>query len=392
MKLSIFVKILSLLINLLLVVVCICFLGCKKAKNDALLVTEKAKNKALDYAKGFSITNYNGYKVLHITSPWANAKTSYKYVLVSKENASKTTFNTNEHDGIITLPIQKCVATSTTHISFLDAIDAENTVVGFPNTNYISSPSVRQRISNNKIVDLGKNENLNTEMLLNLKPDVVLAFSLNAVNKSLETIRSAKIPVIYIGEWTEASPLAKAEWIKVFGELFEKTEKADSTFNSIADNYTKAKQAIQTKTTMPTVFSGAMYKDIWYLPSGTSPDALFFKDACTNYLWKNTKGSGSLQLNFETVLNTAKSAEYWFNPFSMASLNDLKTNNVHYTQFDAFKNKKIYSFANTKGETGGILYYELGTLRPDIILKDIIKICHPELLPNHQLYFYKKLN
>ena len=55
-----------------------------------------------------------------------------------------------------------------------------------------------------------------------------------------------------------------------------------------------------------------------------------------------------------------------------------------------FKNK-IYTFANTKGETGGLLFYELGPARPDLILKDLIYIFHPELLPEHELFFFKPL-
>ncbi|MGB1210910.1 MAG: ABC transporter substrate-binding protein, partial [Lacinutrix venerupis] len=53
--------------------------------------------------------------------------------------------------------------------------------------------------------------------------------------------------------------------------------------------------------------------------------------------------------------------------------------------------KKIYSFSNTTGQNGGVLYYELGTIRPDLVLKDIIKICHPELLENYEPFFFKKL-
>ena len=66
------------------------------------------------------------------------------------------------------------------------------------------------------------------------------------------------------------------------------------------------------------------------------------------------------------------------------------TNIKSYFSF-TFKNKNIFSFADTTGETGGVLYYELGTARPDLVLKDLIKICHPELLKNYEPYFFKRL-
>lgn len=371
----------------------IVFWACKNEQKTAVLPSQKVKKTILKYASGFSITDHGNYKTLTITSPWANAEKSYRYALIPEENLAKTTINASEYDHIITTPLKRVIATSTTHVAFMDALETESNLIGFPNTNYISSKQVRQLVDDKKITDLGNSSDLNTEVVLQLQPETVFAFSLNSANKSLETLKKSKIPVVYIGEWTEASPLAKAEWLKVFGVLFDKIHKADSIFNTIATNYNKAKQqAAQIKDPMPTVFSGAMYKDIWYLPSGTSSEAILFKDAHTNYLWKDTKGSGSLQLNFETVYNTAKSAQYWFNPFSMISFKELQNSNKHYTEFAPFKSKNIYSFANTKGATGGLLYYELGTLRPDIVLKDLIKICHPELLPEHNLFFYKKLN
>jgi hypothetical protein len=44
-----------------------------------------------------------------------------------------------------------------------------------------------------------------------------------------------------------------------------------------------------------------------------------------------------------------------------------------------------------KGKTGGVIYYELAQNRPDLVLKDIVKILHPEVLPDYELFFFEKL-
>ena len=108
-----------------------------------------------------------------------------------------------------------------------------NTLIGFPGTEYISSETIRARIDNGFIRELGKNEGINTEVILELNPEVVIAFGIDGNNKTYETIKKSNIPVIYNGDWTEASPLAKAEWIKFFGVLFEKEKEADSIFDHI---------------------------------------------------------------------------------------------------------------------------------------------------------------
>jgi len=347
---------------------------------------------ALKYAEGFKINNSASSSTIEITKAWPETEKKYTYLLLTKEQASKTTYNKADYDGVIITPISKTVVTSTTHIPALELLGVEETLVGFPGTDYVSSKKTRTLIDNKKVRELGKNEGINTEVLLNLNPDAVIGFGVDGVNKTFETIKKAGIPVIYNGDWVESSALAKAEWIKFFGALFNKEKEADSIFNKIETDYLEAKKIAKQAKTQPTVLSGAMHKDVWYLPNGSSSEAQFLKDANVNYIWSETTGNGSLALSFEAVFDKAKNADLWLSPSYYSSFEQLKNVNALYTNFEAFKSKDIYTFSNTIGETGGVLYYELGTARPDLVLKDLIKICHPELLKDYEPFFYDKLN
>jgi iron complex transport system substrate-binding protein len=361
--------------------------SCKNESKIDSTTIENGKKLELKYAKGFSITKYKTHSVLIINSPWPNSKETFKYILAQNNISGQSeVFKAN-----IKTPIENIVVTSTTHIPSLELLRVETSLVGFPGLDYISSENTRQRIKDGKIRELGKNEGINTEVLLELNPDAVIGFGVDGVNKSFETIKKAGIPILYNGDWVESSPLAKAEWIKFFGALFNKEIEADSIFNQIESDYLNAKQLAKQLKSQPTVLSGAMHKDVWYLPNGSSPEAQFLKDANVNYLWQDTTTKGSLALSFETVFNKARNANIWLSPSYYSSLEALEKANQHYTEFDAFKNKSIYSFANTTGESGGVLYYELGTARPDLVLKDIIKVCHPEVLPDYEPYFFKPL-
>ncbi|WP_375239399.1 ABC transporter substrate-binding protein [Aurantibacter sp.] len=376
-----------------LLIISVLFVSCKNnIETSGVLPQTKTQRKTLKYAEGFSITNYGDYKILQIKNPWKNADKTYSYVLINKENTAKNTFNTANFDGIINTPINKVITTSTTHIPALELLETENSIIGFPGTKYVSSKKTRALIDSGKIIEIGKNESLNTERILELQPDAIVAFGVDGASKSLNTIKNANIPIIYNGDWVEKSPLAKAEWIKFFGALYNKERMADSIFNTIETNYLKVKKLAQTVKNKPTVLSGAMYKDVWYLPSGASTEAQILKDANVNYLWSETTEKGSLALNFESVFVRGKEADIWISPSYYTSLKSLEEGNFHYTKFDAFKNKKIFSFSNTTGETGGVTYYELGIARPDLVLKDIIKICHPELLKDYNTTFFKSLN
>ena len=365
--------------------------NCKNDSKEVNLPTSESNLLALKHANGFSVSYYESHKILEIKSPWQNSDKTFKYALIDKKEVSKINLNKSEYDGMILTPIDKIVVTSTTHIPALELLKVENTLIGFPETNYISSKKTRQRIDDGYIRDLGKNEGINTEVLLDLKPDAVVGFGVDGINKTFQNIQKANIPVIYNGDWVESSPLAKAEWIKFFGVLFNKEKVADSIFNSIETEYLKAKELASKTTNKPTILSGAMHKDIWYLPNGNSTESQFLNDANVDYLWSDTEGTGSLALNFESVFNKAKNADIWLSPSNYPSLESLKKGNPHYTKFKAFKSKQVYSFTNTTGKTGGVLYYEFGSARPDLVLKDIIKICHPELLNEYQPYFFKPL-
>ena len=375
---------------LLLCLITVLF-NCKNEAHKVDLEVSEAKVLPLKYAKGFTITDFDSHKIIEIKSPWQNSDKSFQYQLLNEKVALFDDYG-NNFVATINTPIKKIVVTSTTHIPALELLGVENRLIGFPGCNYISSDKTRQRIADGLIRELGKNEGINTEVLLELKPDVVIGFGVDGVNKTFENIQKANIPVIYNGDWVESSPLAKAEWIKFFGVLFNKEKEADSIFNSIESEYLKAKELASKITKKPTILSGAMHKDIWYLPNGSSTEAQFLIDANVDYLWSGTSGTGSLALNFETVFNRAKDADIWMSPSNYPSLEAIENANPHYTKFEAFKTKRVYSFNNMKGKTGGVLYYEFGTARPDLVLKDIIKICHPEILKDYQTYFFKPLD
>jgi len=365
--------------------------SCKNEQKTELPGTSTPEILELKYAEGFSVTENENFKVLTINKAWPKAAKNFKYILISKANMAKTTFPKDEYDGFITDKIQKIVVTSTTHIPALELLGIEQTLVGFPGTDYISSEKTRALINHGKVRELGKNEGINTEVLLELNPDLVIGFGVDGVNKTFETIKKAGIPVLYNGDWVESSALAKAEWIKFFGVLFNKEKEADSTFNTIEKDYLEAKTIAKQAKNRPTILSGAMTKNVWHLPNGSSAEAQFLKDANVDYLWSETTGNGSLALSFEAVLDKAKDADLWLSPSYYSSFEQLEKSNSLYTNFKAFKRKTIYTFSNTTGETGGVLYYELGTARPDLVLKDLIKICHPELLEDYTPYFFEKL-
>ena len=371
-KILFFLSILSILIS------------CKK---EVIKVDEKNQPESnIKYAKGFDIVNENGVKKLIIKSAYQNSDEIFEYIIQNKSDQKEEIENT------LFTPIQKIVVTSTTHIPMVELLNEETAIVGFPYAKYVSSAKTRVLIDEGKIQEIGKESSLNTEILLDLQPELVVGYSVSSADKSLTTIQKSGINVIYNGDWLEETPLGRAEWIKFFGVLFDKEKQADSIFKVIESNYLEAKQIALKSTKKPTILSGAiMSKDIWNLPAGESFVAQFLIDANLDYLWKNTEGKGSLSLSFESVFDKGQNADYWITPGYFSSKEQLLNSNEIYKKFNAFQNDKIYTPILKKGKTGGAIYYELAGTRPDLVLKDLIKITNPELLPNYEFTFFEKM-
>ena len=355
------------------------FVSCKKEKKNT--IEKLRKTSTIKYAKGFEVIDNKGIKKLVINH--FNTKT--EYLIIKKGNYSVT-------ENKIEVPVKKMVATSTTHIPMIELLNEEKSLIGFPHTKYISSERTRVLVDEGKITEIGKEASMNTETLLDLKPDLVVGFSMSKTNKTLNLIEQNGIPVILNGDWLEETPLGRAEWIKFFGVLFDKEKQADSIFTVIEKNYLQAKNIAQKATKIPTILSGAiMSKDIWNLPAGDSFVAQYLEDANTNYLWKETTGKGSLSISFESVLDKAQKADYWIAPGYFNTKEQLLNSNKQYANFNAFKNENIFTPNLKKGATGGVIYFELAPTRPDLVLKDIIKITHPELLPNYTFTFFERM-
>ncbi|WP_373072923.1 ABC transporter substrate-binding protein [Zeaxanthinibacter enoshimensis] len=379
--------------RLLILFVLVSIISCKpEKKQESIVPTSSQDTTVVTYADGLSISREtSGISLVEVRSPWPGAEKPFRYLLVPREQLAYTTFDKDAYDAIIATPVERIVVTSTTHIPALESLGVEDKLVGFPETRYISSEKTRKRIESGQITDVGSNEAVNTEKLLALQPELVVGFSIDNRNQAYDVIQRSGIPVVYNGDWTESSPLGKAEWIKFFAPFFGKEQEADSIFSQIEQDYLAARKLAADAPERPTVLCGALYKDIWYLPGGNSWMARFLEDANANYLWSDNEDSGSLSLSVESVLETAKNADSWVSPSQYTSYKEMGAANRHYSQFLAFRERQVYTFARTTGETGGLLYYELAPNRPDLVLKDLVSLLHPGLLPDHQPFFFKPL-
>ena len=352
----------------------IIILACACTKNQKSTTTKILKKDtfSISYATTFLLKKKDDKIFLVNTQPWPNAQTT-------------KTFEVRK-------PIQKIVCTSTSHLPYFELLGMAHTVVGFPNTNYISSKVFTERHEKGFLKEVGINGQINLELLVDLQPDAVIAFDAGKEAVVLEKIKKLGIPIIYNSDFLEQTPLGKAEYIKFFGAILGKQHQADSIFDAIVQNYHRSKKMIEDVHQKPTVFSGVMYGDVWFVPGGNNWMAHFFEDAGANYLWKNSDESGALKLSFESVYETAHQVDFWVGTSTFASKKEMLDQDHRYKYFKAFNNHQVFNFNKKIGAQGGYDFFESAYARPDIVLSDLIKVFHPTILPNYETVYYQKID
>lgn len=341
-------------------------------------------------SKGFTVEYHRNYKVVSVKNPWRNADTTFQYVLVQCNTPVPSGFDKSQ---IVQIPINSVVVMSTTHLPLLDKLGLIDRLVGVSDFNQINTSSVLAKIKAGKLQEVGRSNNTNVEKVLEIKPELVTTYGVgNPKSDSHPKLIEAGLPVAIIAEYMESSPLGRAEWLKFMALFFNRETEAEQVFSQMESRYNSiAKIASQAKN-KPTVFSGLDSRGTWYIPGGDSYTAKFIADAGGDYIWKDDRSTGSLNLSFEQVFDRAQTAAIWINSSrDWRSIDDVTNTDRRYAKFRAVKDAKLFNPTARVNATGGNDFWEGGTANPDLVLADLVKALHPELMPKYQFVYYRPL-
>jgi iron complex transport system substrate-binding protein len=373
-----------------ILIVLITFSGCKQEQQKekhVCLILETMKTK---YAKGFRVDYYGGFKVVSLLDK--NGKHKVRYVIYPKHKSCPLSF---ENDISIPDTINSVALLSTTQAAALKILGKESLITCMANTHLVFDTAINKLIQQNAIESLGFDYQPDFELIVKKKPDLVLSDAEYSTQSAVFTkLSQHEIKEIICQDYKEQSPLARAEWIKFFGAIFNEEDKAEAYFEQIENNYLNAAKAAASQAKKPTVFCNIPYQGVWYLPTQANYTANLFADAGAYYIWKNAPQNNSLNLslNFEQVFQKAKSAQIWILFSAEKSRAELKQKDAKLENFDAYKSGKVFSAAQRVSNKGGIDYWESGGYHPDLILNDLIRIFHNESASTDSLIYFKKLN
>ena len=345
---------------------------------------EALSSDRIQYAQGFTVQRFDTYTMVEVRDPWDSTRLLQRYLLVDR---TKSVPGGLPKGTIVKVPVKDIVVYTSVHAAIIDQLHEINKVIGVCEPRYMDTPAIQEGIQAGRIADLGEATSPNIEKMIEIGAELVIASPFQ--NSSYGPVEKIGIPIIEGADYMEAFPLGRTEWIRFYGLLFGKEEMADSIFKETEQAYLSLKNLTVNIDKRPTVLSEKKFGSSWYIPAGDSYMAHLFEDAGADYMFKDLPGAGSTPLAFETVFDKAIHADIWlvkYNQSSEMTYNDLRSEYTPYENFDAFKKQRIYTC-----NTGIVPYYEEFPIHPEYLLKDLIWIFHPELVPGYSPRYFSKM-
>ncbi|MCI0522954.1 MAG: ABC transporter substrate-binding protein [Bacteroidales bacterium] len=364
--------------------------SCNSSDNSGKISAD-AQRAVKTKATRFSLEEKDDITRLVINDPWQNASgEQLVFYLVPHGEVIPAKISP---ENVIRVPVSRMICMSTTHLAALSALGATDVIAGASGTNLVYDASLRKSIEEGIIPDVGYEGSLDRELIVALRPDLLMAYGVSASSsEQMRKMSDMGVKVIFNADYLEEHPLARCEWIKIFGLLTGKKEKADSLYSAVTENYLRLAEMVRDSSeSRPAVLLGAPWEDVWYISPSNSYIGSLISDAGGQYLFDDLTAPNSLPFAVEAVFRRATRADVWINPGTAGSLDEIAEYDHRMTKLAVYKSGSVWNNRNRMTPAGGNDYWETAVVRPDLLLSDLISILHPRLLPDHELWYFMKL-
>lgn len=334
------------------------------------------------HATGFKVTEGNGYHLLDIQDPQHEEGTSYHFALVPRGTKPE---GIPADYTVIETPVRSVICMTALQLSNFITLEALDRVIGITSSRFLFNKEMKQRLKEGTTKKIGMEGNFDAEVIIQANPDLILISPFK--RGGYDSLKELGIPLLPHLGYKEMTPLGQAEWIKCMGLLVGLESEAIARFETIEKRYNELLQLTAGVKKRPVVFSGELRGGNWYAVGGKSFLAQLFRDAGADYFLKDDTRSGGVTLDFETVYSQADKADFWriLNSYpGEFSYNALKAEDSRYADFRAFREKGVV-YCNLRERA----FYESSPTQPEVVLADLIRAFHPDLLPDHSPVYYE---
>ncbi|MCM1319436.1 MAG: ABC transporter substrate-binding protein [Muribaculaceae bacterium] len=271
---------------------------------------------------------------------------------------------------------QNILLYTSVYSSALKELHSQELIKAVGDAEYFTDKDILSRLEQDEIINVGSQQEPVYEKIIAAKPDLIIVSHYDGADFS--KLEKLGIPIIYMRESSEVTPLGKAEWIKLLGLVAGKKDAADKIYKDVCTSYTSLKEQVSDTKEKPKVMAETMYEGTWYVAGGKSYAAALIEDAGGKYIWDDDNSSDSLSKGFEAMIDRGADADIWLIKwFGDLTLKELEAQDSRYMLFKPAKTGGVWS-VNTQAKP----FFDETPFHPELILKDYIAIFHPGLIAN----------
>jgi iron complex transport system substrate-binding protein len=353
-----------------------------------------------EFSQGWEVQYFNNYKVVDVTTPWpgATADDAFQYLLVECGTPAPDGY---EGATLIEVPAGKVIALGTSYIPQLKELGLLDELIGVDSFAFFNTPEVLEKVASDQLIEVGSGSSINVEAVLDADPGLILTFGSGSPDYDAHpALLQAGAPVVVASDYVETTPLGQAEWIKFTSLFYDKEATANEVFGEKVAEYEAlaALTADLPEEEKPEILwnSYSSFSNSWFIPGTESFAANYVNDAGGKLVLGDDPSlqgnNNAMPFDFEVVYEAALDAPYWMpGAFGVVTLDDLVAQDERYADFAAVKSGQVYNYDARVNANGGNDYFENGVANPQDVLADLIKILHPDLLPDHELIYFRQL-
>ena len=335
------------------------------------------------YSSLLKIADCDGFTLVDVKNPWGKGLLN-RYLLVPADSSLPE----NLPAGVVLrTPLKNTLLFSGVHASLFEELGALSAIAGVCDSRYIYSQDVQCALEKGFITDCGSSLNIDSEAVMQVAPDAI--FVLPYENGGYGKLERYSFPLVECADYMETSPLGCAEWIRFYGRLLGCAEKSDSVFNAVCKEFEALSQMTADVTERPKLMCELKSTSAWYVPGGKSTMGQMYKTAGADYLFSDYDVNGSVPLSAEIVLDKAVDADIWLLKYNSAldkTYQDLLAEYDGYAHFKPFGNKNIYACNTHRNNV-----FEETAFHPERLLRELVALFHPALLPQYKTVYYEKM-
>ena len=345
-------------------------------------------------AEGFSIAYFDNYKVIDVTLPWSGATEadSFQYVLVQCGTPAPDGY---EDAQMIEVPTGDLIAMSTTYLPQLVELELTENLIGLDSFLYTNTPEIVALAEDGEVIEVGSGGSVNVEMVLAAEPDMVMTYGSGIPDYDAHpALLDAGIFVAINGDFAEPSLLGRAEWMKFLAAFYNEERAAEAAYADILAEYEAVRELaadIPAEERL-TVLYNAPYQGTWFVPGQATWAGELLTDAGVDYVLMDDAQTDSVPLDFEAVYAAGLDAPVWIpNLFAVDTIQDLVAQDERYADFAAVQQGGVWNTNGRVNANGGNDFYETGVTNPHLVLRDLVAIFYPDVLPEHDPMFFLQL-